>query len=61
MISEKLREKFLTSKMNEQYGLTLSFGITYKHTNDTIENLIDRVDKALYISKSKGKNQSTII
>ena len=36
--------------------LTISAGIACHKENDTVENLLDRADKALYQSKKDGKN-----
>jgi len=40
--------------------VTVSIGATRFHQGDTSEVLIDRADKALYISKKNGKNQMSI-
>ena len=38
--------------------ITSSFGVsTYKGESDTIDEFIDRADKALYLAKEKGRNQ----
>jgi len=37
--------------------ISLSFGITTHKTDDTLETLIDRADKAMYRAKKAGKNQ----
>ncbi|NQU56297.1 MAG: GGDEF domain-containing protein [Rhodospirillales bacterium] len=37
--------------------ITLSFGITAHRTDDTVESLIERADKAMYQAKHSGKNK----
>jgi len=41
----------------ESLKVTMSIGSTMYYKNDTPETLINRADKALYISKNNGKNQ----
>jgi diguanylate cyclase (GGDEF)-like protein len=42
---------------NNSVKVTVSIGMTKYCQNDTPEDIIDRADKALYISKINGKNQ----
>ena len=38
-------------------GVTLSFGVSTWHgKKDRLRSLIDRADRALYLSKQKGRN-----
>ena len=38
-------------------GVTMSFGVSTWHGNkDRLRALIDRADRALYVSKEKGRN-----
>jgi len=38
-------------------GVTLSFGVSVWHgTGDHMTNLMDRADRALYLSKERGRN-----
>ncbi|SHH81387.1 Diguanylate cyclase, GGDEF domain [Clostridium grantii DSM 8605] len=48
-------------KINEETTLSISSGITLIKENDSILEVFKRMDKALYESKNKGKNQYTII
>ena len=41
----------------ERYGITLSFGVTTYRKGDTINTLVGRADKALYLAKENGKNR----
>lgn len=64
IITEKLREliendavlRHLTSS-----GITASFGITAVMSDDNIDSVLNRADKAMYTSKSNGKNIVTVI
>ena len=62
--AELLAERIRTSIENHTiaYGLetikiTASLGVSTLRENDTIESFIQRADKAMYIAKSKGRNQ----
>jgi len=62
-IAEKLR--FLVAQTGIQAGdetpqVTISIGGTLTRPDDTLESLIDRADKLMYISKSTGRNRVTI-
>lgn len=54
-----LKTKFTHGERQPNGQLTLSFGVASKHTlrYQTIEQLIDCADQALYVAKSQGKNQ----
>jgi two-component system, cell cycle response regulator len=41
--------------------VTASFGLTALKEGDTPEKLIERTDKALYVSKETGKNKTTVL
>lgn len=59
--AERLRERVCSSPFiwnGEQVYLTLSAGVTQLTGEDTsLENLVTRADKALYLAKSAGRNQ----
>ena len=42
---------------DKQIAMTLSIGVTTMKSDDSIETLIERADKALYYAKKNGKNQ----
>ena len=67
VLSEKLLQEirnhaFLTSKPNQYHHTTCSIGIAVCLPNEdtTIEDLLDRADKALYTSKKHGRNQANL-
>lgn len=54
-LSENLTKACIEEKLPEV--VSLSIGVTISNKNDTFETLFLRADKALYMSKEKGKNQ----
>ncbi|NLC27744.1 MAG: diguanylate cyclase [Campylobacteraceae bacterium] len=56
-ITEKLRSLISNYHFKKAEHITCSFGVTEIKSSDTNNTLIERVDKALYISKNKGKNR----
>jgi hypothetical protein len=61
-LAERLRKEVESAKiLAEKRELTISLGVsTYQNHADTVKNLLDRADKALYISKQTGRNKSTV-
>ncbi|WP_320034644.1 sensor domain-containing diguanylate cyclase [Halarcobacter sp.] len=64
LICEKLRKAIeddleLTNLCS--YNVTASFGLTMVNSTDTKENLLLRVDNAMYKSKNEGKNKITVV
>ncbi len=63
-VAEKIANKIQSIKF-EKNGLTfkctISIGITHIKDGDTVETLLERVDKALYETKNKGKKGITVI
>lgn len=57
--TEELRTKIEELNVHD-YKVTISFGINIYDGTDDIENVLKKADKALYDSKSKGKNITTI-
>ena len=53
----KIVEKLTITPLKQ---LTISLGVTEVKKEDTIENMIKRVDKALYYSKENGRNRVTL-
>ncbi len=62
-IAEKIRktvEKTVFKENNIEFATTISIGICEYMPNTKPTKLIDNVDKALYESKKKGRNRTTI-
>ena len=62
LFAEKLRKlisekSLLIKNSNQKIGkVTASFGVSEYKQGEDISKFIDRADKAVYVSKSKGKN-----
>lgn len=61
LIAERIRTKVEEKFKETPYKVTISLGVTQLKGNDTIESFLKRVDEALYISKSNGKNRTTVL
>jgi len=59
-LSERLRSSFELYEFKEIGHRTASFGIALMESNDTVDSLIAKADKALYHSKDIGKNHVTL-
>lgn len=66
VVAEKVRQTIEHGKIRrldnngEVGGITVSIGIATYIKGCSITKLIDQADKALYLSKQKGRNQSTL-
>nr|MBF0220693.1 diguanylate cyclase [Desulfobulbaceae bacterium] len=61
MFSERVRNTMKSSDFFEEYGITFSAGvIPYPYGGKTPDELLERVDKALYEAKFSGKNCTVI-
>ncbi len=63
VVAEKLRkaiEKKVYKYKDKTFKVTVSLGVAQMREGDTPESLINRADRALYLSKSAGKNRTTI-
>lgn len=56
-----LFDSIQTSKVIQEYKVSISMGITLLQNTDTLDTLLKRADKALYRAKENGKNQYVII
>ena len=56
-LAEKLRHKIQEYNFPAIGKLTCSFGVTSYKDGDTIETMLSRVDKKLYLAKESGRNQ----
>lgn len=61
LAAEKLRFAIEEHNFNDNYKITASFGVTEYKIDDTLSTLLKRVDDALYVSKSEGRNRVTVI
>ncbi len=63
-ILDRLREELALQpyRNNEQqeFHLTVSFGLTLLDPDATVEEAIERADKALYVAKSSGRNRAVL-
>ncbi len=59
-IAERIRNRFEHTTLTvegRQFSITASFGVSaFKHETDTLDSLIQKADKALYVAKEKGRN-----
>ncbi|MDX1810087.1 MAG: diguanylate cyclase [Sulfurospirillaceae bacterium] len=60
-LAEKIRIEIENHKFDKVEHLTASFGISTFKTDDNMETLLNRSDKALYMAKEKGRNQSILL
>ncbi|WP_083919216.1 GGDEF domain-containing protein [Methylosinus sp. LW4] len=65
MAAERIRAEFETKKWAIKGGapigrITASFGVAQLAPNESAENLIQRADAKLYVSKSRGRNIVTV-
>ena len=56
-MAQNLREKIASHNFGIVGTKTVSIGVTTFRENDTITELLSRVDATLYLAKSKGKNR----
>jgi len=63
LIAERIRLSVQNIKFTgvlKDIVVTISGGIAYREPKETLENFLDRADKALYESKETGRNKITI-
>ena len=61
-VVENIRKKIAAKEFGEkQLRVTSSFGIAQYKGDSSVTEIISRADKALYISKEKGRNQTQIL
>lgn len=56
-LAEKLRIGVQSQAVPEVGGKTASFGVTIYEKDDTLETIVSKADKALYLAKEKGRNR----
>ena len=57
MLAEKLRETIEAKKFPHVEKVTASFGVAEYKSKDTISNIVERADAALYRAKERGRNR----
>lgn len=61
MLAEKLRKDIETSIPPTKKKITISSGVAeHKITKESLSDLMQRVDEALYLAKSQGRNKTVI-
>ncbi len=57
VLAEKIRKAVESLQLHRYGSITISLGVTTSRTQDDINTIIHRADKALYLAKSDGRNQ----
>lgn len=61
LLAEKLRKEIETNILPLNRKITISAGVgEYKANKETVSELLNRVDEALYVAKSEGRNRTVI-
>ncbi|MFW5488661.1 MAG: diguanylate cyclase [Desulfovibrio sp.] len=60
-LAEKLRTVMEDNSFGGQPSVTASFGATRILPDETVTDLVERVDRAMYRSKTDGKNRVTVL
>ena len=60
LIAEKTREIIANFSFAENIHVTASFGVATLNANETLEQLFNNADKALYEAKNQGRNKVVI-
>lgn len=59
-IAERIRKCFAGTAFRQAHALTVSIGVSQVRSDDTLDSLCVRVDKALYNAKQTGKNKVVV-
>ncbi len=57
LIAEKIRELIASFAFKDNMQVTASFGVATLHADETLEQLFNNADKALYEAKHQGRNK----
>ena len=60
-IAEEIREDIKQNAFEENFNVTVSFGVTEVKEDDDLETALKRADMALYESKNNGRDRTTIL
>jgi diguanylate cyclase (GGDEF)-like protein len=64
LVAERIREQLESAKIPDGGGelipVTASFGVATYAGSETLEQVIDRADRAMYLAKSGGRNRVVI-
>lgn len=60
LIAEKIRELIANYAFNDNVQVTASFGVATLNANETLEQLFNNADKALYEAKHQGRNKVVV-
>ncbi len=60
-VANKLRKIVESTNFKEAGQVTISIGVTEARPDDTVESLVSRVDKALYLAKERGRNRVEVL
>ena len=61
LLAERLRKSLPGNSKMKKYNVTISLGVSEYKERDTMARLINRADKALYVSKKAGRNQVNVL
>lgn len=59
-IAEKLRVKISLQDFGEEIGITASFGVATLGARESLEQMFERADRALYRAKEQGRNRVVV-
>jgi diguanylate cyclase (GGDEF)-like protein len=60
-VAERMRKSLTKNAKLKKYGVTISLGVTEYKQRDTMERMIRRADKALYVSKKDGRDRVSFL
>jgi diguanylate cyclase (GGDEF)-like protein len=55
--AEKLRERIAATPVEKDLSVTISLGVTTTDGSETLEEVVERADGALYAAKENGRNR----
>jgi len=61
IIVERIRENMMELEHGIGEKITISIGVTSLKEDDSVDSLLNRVDKALYEAKETGRNKTVKI